>query len=111
MGASVTRSPHLVNFPKKEITMYGYNNMPPPWMWGMGPPSQAAPQDPVTMITQWQTSLDALKKAFKEEKKDDPKKKGQDVSVISMMLFMLLIAPVTGPAMFHFFQLTINMMR
>lgn len=92
--------------------MYGYNNtMPPPWMWP-SQPSAAPLSNPAEQITGWIKSLEELKKHFKEgDKKDDPKKKGQDVSVISMMLFMLLIAPITGPAMFHFFQLTINMMR
>lgn len=92
--------------------MYGYNNMsmPPPWMWPTGQTSTPQPS-PVQQITDWIRGLEELKKSFKEEKKDDPKKKGTDVSVISMMLFMLLIAPITGPAMFHFFQLTINMMR
>lgn len=90
-----------------------YNmSMPPPWMWPMGPSTPASPQvNPVQQITDWIRGLEELKKSMKEEKKDDPKKKNQDVSAISMMLFMLLIAPVTGPAMYHFFQLTIGLMK
>lgn len=91
--------------------MYGYNQMPPPWMWPQGPASTAPTPSPVQQITDWIRGLEELKKSMKEEKKDDPKKKNQDVSAISMMLFMLLIAPVTGPAMYHFFQLTIGLMK
>lgn len=94
--------------------MYGCNNMPPPpWMWPPGPAMPAAtPQNPVDILTGWQRSLDELKKAFKEEKKDDGKKKaGADGSVISMMLFMLLISPITGPSMYYFFQLSIGLLH
>lgn len=75
------------------------------------PPTPQAQPSPVQQITDWIRGLEELKKSMKEEKKEDPKKKGSDVSVLSMMLFMLLIAPVTGPAMYHFFQLTIGLMK
>lgn len=87
---------------------------PPPW-W-MFPPQGATsniPSDPAAQITGWIRSLEELKKAFKEEKKDDkkPEKKGPNPNVIGMMLFMLLVSPITGPAMFHFFQLSLGMVK
>lgn len=91
--------------------MYGpqsYN----PW-FGPPFPLPTAPQNnqnPADVITGWITSLETLKKAFKEEKKDTPKKSA-DVSPLSMMLFMLLISPITAPAMYHFFQLSLGLLR
>lgn len=81
-----------------------YNSMPP-WMFPpMGPTSPAVNPDPAAQITQWINSLETLKKAFKEEKKDGPKEKKPDVSIIGMMLFMVLISPITGPLVYWCFQ-------
>lgn len=83
--------------------MYGYNNVPPPWVWpGMVPPTPTS-QDPVEMIEGWIKGLEAVKRLSKEEKKDD-KKKSAELPSVGLMLFMLLIAPVTGPLMYSFFQ-------
>lgn len=90
--------------------MYGYqNSIPPPWMWPSGP-STTPVLDPAQQITGWIRSLEELKKAFKEEKKEEKKKDGPIPSVFGMMLFMLLIAPITGPLMYHFFQMGLSMM-
>lgn len=93
--------------------MYGYANMPPPWMWPPGPSTPSSPpQDPVQMITQWQQSLDALKKAFKEEKKEEKKPdKGFTPSIWGTALFMLLISPITGPMMFSYFQASLRLIK
>lgn len=94
-----------------------YNNMPPPFYpWGFPPnPFPAAPQsnqDPVTMITGWIKGLEELKKSMKEEKKDDPKKTNRPhASVVSMMLLMILLSPITGPIMYYFFQLSLGMLH
>lgn len=92
-----------------------YNNMPP-FMWGGYPgfpPAAPTPsQDPVTMITSWIRGLEELKKSMKEEKKDDPKKKDSPgPGIISMALLMLLLSPITGPAMFYFFQLSLGIIH
>ena len=69
------------------------------------PPNPQPIADPVTQITQWQTALEQMKKAFKEEKKDDKKEsKPGDMKVINIMLLMILVSPITGPIMSHFFQ-------
>lgn len=90
--------------------MYPHYNIPPPWMWPSGPSTPSIPPaNPVDLITGWQRSLDELKKAFKEEKKEE-KKKGPEVSLIGTVLFMLLVAPITGPMMYRFFQASLSMM-
>lgn len=86
--------------------MYPTYNMPP-WMF---PPSSGPPVNPVNQITDWINGLEALKKHFKEEKKEEKKKERPEISTIGVMLFMLLIAPITGPTMFKFFQLSLNLM-
>lgn len=83
--------------------MYFNQQMPPPWLWPQAGPTQTAPSDPAATITQWIQSLETLKKAFKEEKKDDKPKK-PEVSIIGMTLFMLLMSPLTGPVVFWLFQ-------
>jgi hypothetical protein len=89
--------------------MYYQNTMPPPWMWPSGPTSQ--PQlDPAQQIAGWITSLEALKKHFKEEKKPDDKKKPEQPSLFGVALLMILISPVTGPLMYRFFQLSLKML-
>lgn len=90
-----------------------YANMPPPWMWGNQGPSNPAPAFPnISDIQSWIRSLEDLKKSLKDEpKKDDKKKEEPKVSVIAMMAFMLLISPVTGPAMYHFFQMSLGLIK
>lgn len=96
--------------------MYGYPNtmIPPPWMWPQGPQSPSTPpMNPAEQITNWIKSLEELKKVMKEgDKKPDDKKDNKpkgNPQVVLMALFMLLIAPITGPAMYHFFQLSLSM--
>jgi hypothetical protein len=90
--------------------MYGYNNMPPPWMWPTGPTS-TPPQNPVEQISQWIAGLDALKKHMKEEKKEEKKKEPPIPSIFGMMLLMLLLSPITGPLMYNFFQASLRMLK
>lgn len=80
------------------------NALPPWWMFPpMGPTSSTTPPpDPAAQITQWKQSLEALEKAFKKEEK--PKDKNPEVSVIGMMLFMILISPITGPVVFWLYS-------
>lgn len=90
-----------------------YNNSMPPW-WAlppMGPTSPATQPDPAAQITQWINSLETLKKAFKEEKKEERKKEGPNASVLGMMLFMVLMSPITGPVVYYFFQLSANLVH
>ncbi len=76
------------------------------------PPASNQPIDYVSHITQSIQQLEALKKAFKEEKKPDDKKKSEgQASVIGMMLFMILMSPITGPIVFYFFQLSANLVH
>lgn len=103
--------------------MYGYNNMPPPYApWfgmpqptGVPQPPPQMPPDPVAVISGWIKGLEELKKAVKEEKKDDdkkkPEKKAPDMSLFAMCLFMLLVSPITGPTMYHFFQQSLNIIK
>lgn len=88
--------------------MYAYANNMPPWMWPQGPSSQAPPVDPVTQISTWIRSLEELKKHFKEEKKLDDKKKPEQPNIFGVALLMILISPVTGPLMYHFFQMSLR---
>lgn len=88
--------------------MYGYQNNMPPWMWPTGPSSPS--QDPAQQIAGWILSLESLKKHFKEEKKDEKKKEPPVPSVFGMMLLMLLVSPITGPMMYHFFQMTLSLL-
>lgn len=96
--------------------MYGNYAMqqPPWWMFPpQGPTSPMPPQNPAEQITGWIRSLEELKKAMKEEKKEEkkPEKKGPNPSVLLMMLFMMLVSPITGPAMYHFFQLSLGIIK
>ncbi len=78
-----------------------YANMPPPWMWPGGQ-TQTPSVSPVQQITDWIRGLEELKKSMKDDKKDT--KKNPEVSSIGLCLFMLLMAPVTGPIVYTFFQ-------
>lgn len=91
--------------------MYGFNTPPPPFMPWYPPPAQGN-TNPADQIAGWITSLEALKKHFKEEKKDDLKpKKGDQPSILAVALFMLLVSPVSGPVMYYFFRLSIGMLH
>lgn len=83
--------------------------MPPFWGYPPMPPPQPN-QDPVTTITSWIRGLEELKRHVKEEGKDKkaPEKKGPNASLVSMMLLMLLLSPITGPCMYYFFQLSLG---
>lgn len=93
--------------------MYNQPNYQP-WF---GPPYPTPPpvqpsQNPVELITGWIRGLEELKKSMKEEKKDDPKKKsGDQTSLVGMMLFMLLVSPISGPLVFWGFQHTLNLLK
>lgn len=86
------------------------NGYPP---WGFSPPQsgvvyvpQPAPgpaPDPLQQIVQWKHSLEQLEKAFKKEEKKDSKPRGGDANVLNMMFLMILLSPITGPLMSHFF--------
>lgn len=89
--------------------MYPYNNTIPPWMWPQGQTQSQPSPSPVQQITDWIRGLEELKKSMKEEKKDE-KKKGPEVSGIGLVLFMLLIAPITGPSVFYFFQMSLHLL-
>lgn len=47
--------------------------------------------------------LEALKKLMKEEKKDDHHEKKPNPNIVSMMLLMILVSPITGPIVSAFF--------
>lgn len=57
----------------------------------------------IESITRQISELEALKKILKEAPKDD-KKKPEGPNVISMMLLMILLSPITGPIMSKFFS-------
>lgn len=75
-------------------------------------PSPGTPQtDPLADIQQQIGRLEALKKIFKEEKKDDKDKKKEEApNVVTVALFMILIAPITGPIMSKFFNMGLGML-
>lgn len=71
------------------------------------PPNPPAGGFDIDGITRQIAGLEALKKLMKEEKKDDKKddkKKEGDMGVINIALLMVLLSPITGPIMSHFFQ-------
>lgn len=89
--------------------------------WGQPPtsgviyvPAPAAPASggfDIDGITRQIAGLEALKKLMKEEKKDDKeKKKEEGPSPIVVALFMILIAPITGPMMSKFFSMGLGML-
>lgn len=59
-------------------------------------------------ITRQIAGLEALKKLMKEEKKDGGDKKKEQPNVFSIMLLMILVAPITGPIMSKFFSLGLS---
>lgn len=89
--------------------MYGPWGMPPPttpnYVFIPSPGAPPAGGFDIDGITRQIAGLEALKKLMKEEKKDDKKdSKGTDPSIVSMMLLMILVSPITGPIMSHFFE-------
>lgn len=68
----------------------------------------------VDSVSRQIASLEALKKLLKEEKKDekkdDKKDKDGDPRIINMMLLMVLVSPITGPVMSHFFAWGLGML-
>lgn len=70
------------------------------------PPQNTPSGFDIDGITRQIAGLEALKKLMKEEKKDDKPKEAKkpDGSVIGMMLFMLLMSPITGPFIYMLFQ-------
>lgn len=69
----------------------------------MPPPGGNTSSFDIDGITRQIAGLEALKKLMKEEKKDD-KKKPEGPNVVSMMLLMILLSPITGPIMSKFFS-------
>lgn len=91
--------------------MYPNMAMPPPWAWGYppAPPQQTAPD--LSTIREWMKGLKEWEKELKGEEKKKPDAKGPSPSVISMMLLMLLLSPITGPSMYYFFQLSLGILH
>lgn len=88
---------------------WGY---PPPqtpvmFMPSPGTQNSLSPQTAAEQILAWKQVEKMLKG---DEKKPDDKKK-QEVSVVGMMLFMLLMSPVTGPIIYWFFQQSAGMIH
>lgn len=92
--------------------MYNTMGMPPPWMWGNYNPSPpATPSMPdLSTVREWSKVLKEWEKDLKGNEKK-PESKGPSTSLISMALLMLLLSPITGPAMFYFFQLSLGIIH
>lgn len=90
--------------------------------WGYPPQSGViyVPAPPTTApaggfdidgITRQIAGLEALKKLMKEDKKDDKKKdEEKGPNIVSVMLLMILVAPITGPIMSKFFSMGLSML-
>lgn len=89
-------------------------------MYGGFPPQQPivfvpSPGTPsgglsVDNLTDTISKLEAIKKALKEEKKEEKKEKKSDVGVLNVMMFMILMSPITGPIMSRFFSYGLSML-
>lgn len=91
--------------------MYQNMSMPPPWAWGGYAPQPAQPNVPdLNTIREWSRMLKDWEKDLKGNEKK-PEVKGPSPGVISMMLLMLLLSPITGPSMYYFFQLSIGILH
>lgn len=91
--------------------MYQNMSMPPPWAWGGFMPQPAQPSVPdLNTIREWSRMLKDWEKDLKGNEKK-PEAKGPSPGVISMMLLMLLLSPITGPSMYYFFQLSIGILH
>lgn len=88
--------------------MYNTMSMPPPWAWGYPPmqPQNNAPD--LNTIREWAKTLKEWEKDLKGKDEKKPEGKGPSPSVISMMLFMLLMSPITGGLVFELFKLTLR---
>lgn len=92
--------------------MYNNMNMPPPWMWGGYAPQPASNSAPdLSTIREWARMLKDWEKEIKGDEKKKPESKGPSASVISVMLLMLLLSPITGPSMYYFFQLSLGILH
>lgn len=83
----------------------GYNPYPPnaqPVVF-IPPSNGAGAGFDIDGITRQIAGLEALKKIMKDAPKDE-KKKPEGPNVISMMLLMILLSPITGPIMSKFFS-------
>ena len=87
---------------------YGGNPPQQPIVFVPSPSAGGGVPD-LNTITNWISGLEQLKKVLKEEKKDNNDKKPQP-NIISMMLFMILLSPITGPIMSKFFSMGVNML-
>lgn len=89
--------------------MYNTMTMPPPWAWGyppMGPQTSNAPD--LGTIREWSKMLKDWEKEIKGDEKKKPDPKGPSPSIISVMLLMLLLSPITGGAVFELFKLSLG---
>lgn len=89
--------------------MYNNMSMPPPWMWGGYAPQPAHSSTPdLSTIREWSKMLKDWEKEIKGDEKKKPEAKGPSPSIISMMLLMLLLSPITGGLVFQLFQLSLG---
>lgn len=73
------------------------------------PPPAGNPGLDIDNITRQISALEALKKVMKDEKKEGvDKKKPEQPNIVSMMLLMILISPITGPIMSKFFSMGLS---
>lgn len=85
---------------------------PPPYYPWFSPPMPSNPgmfdlgtiREHIKQLKDWEKELKG-----KDEKKPDSKT--PSASVISMMLLMLLLSPITGPSMYYFFQLSLGILH
>lgn len=94
--------------------MYQPNCMatPPPFYPWFGPPAPTTPQMPdLHSLREYIRGLKEWEKELKGDEKKKPESKGPNASVISVMLLMLLLSPITGPSMYYFFQLSLGILH
>lgn len=81
----------------------------PPWF---GPPVPTTPQMPdLHSLREYIRGLKEWEKELKGDEKKKPDPKYPAPSVFSMMLLMLLLSPITGPTMYHFFQASLGILH
>lgn len=85
----------------------GWGGYPPPYFMPPYMPQQST-TNPVEEITRWQSALEQMKKAFKEEKREEKKKEGPNLQVMNVALLLLLLSPITGPMMSKFFSIGLS---
>lgn len=92
--------------------MYNNMSMPPPWAWGGYAPQPTQPAVPdLNTIREWSRMLKDWEKDLKGKDEKKPDSKGPSASLVSMMLLMLLLSPITGPSMYYFFQLSLGILH